>query len=306
MHSRTPVPLEIHRIIAAHHGVVRRSELLAAGLSQRVLTRITADWKRVAPATYVAPGPHDLWLQKLYVALAICGEDASAWGATALALWGLGERPGHIEVLTHRHHRIHLPWLRPRRDDGGLRRVLPLDPPRVCVEDAVIDAAASGRPDEALAVVSRVLQERRTTPERLLAAVATRRRLRHRSLLASAIGDSAAGAHSVLEHLYLQDVERAHGLPPMKPQFTVPETGHDADGAYESQRLLIELDGIRFHDQQADEALDIAHGAYNYDTRRLTWVALVRDPCLIAQMIAQRIDFHELRRCPRCPPPGSR
>ncbi|MFV0534752.1 MAG: hypothetical protein ACK5MR_13995 [Cumulibacter sp.] len=247
------------------------------------------------------PGNHDAWLQRVYAGLELGSRGAAAYGGTVLALWGLGERRNRIEILSNKRRPAPLPWLRWRRDEHWLRRIVDVDPPRVALEDAVIDDAACARRFDALALLSRALQEQRTTPERLYDAIERRGRVRHRTLLLTAIGDSAAGAHSAFEHLYLDTVERAHGLPPMDRQYTVPVSGHDADGAYVEHGLLIELDGVRFHDKSADEALDILHGTHGLRTERLSWGRVDRDPCAVARMVASIITFGGLRRCPRCP-----
>ncbi|MFV0533444.1 MAG: hypothetical protein ACK5MR_07315 [Cumulibacter sp.] len=300
MRARTALPARIVDLAASRHGVITRADLLVAGLSARVIQRLVGPWRRLAPGTYVLPGEYDPWLQKLHAGLLLAGEGSGAWGATALALWGLGDRTKRIEILTRKRRTSRLPWLTFRRDDLQQRRIVDVAPVRVCLEDAVVDAAAEGTRHGAHAIVARALQERRTTPNRLLHTVRARAKLRHRTLLCTAIGDSAAGAHSALEHLYLRDVQRAHALPPMQRQYVVPESGHHADGAYVAQRYLIELDGVRFHDRAADEAIDIAHGQYGYETARLSWIAIDGNPCAVARLIAAKLRFAELTPCPRC------
>ncbi|WP_134322071.1 type IV toxin-antitoxin system AbiEi family antitoxin domain-containing protein [Cumulibacter soli] len=301
MHARTTLPANLVRLAEHRQGVLTRAELIGAGLGSNVIARMVRDWQVLARGVYVVPGDHDRWLQRVFAGIALGGAGAAVSGRTAVALWGLGERPSVIEVLSSKRRPASAPWLRWRRDDLDLRRVVSLEPARVCLEDAVVDAAADGSRSDALALVSLALQERRTTPQRLYDALHRRARVRHRALLLSAIGDSAAGAHSAFEHLYLATVERAHGLPPMQRQYTVPASQHDADGAYERYGLLIELDGVRYHDRAADEALDVLHATHGFNTTRLSWGRVDSDPCAVARMVAAVIGYDRLRRCRRCP-----
>ena len=86
-----------------------------------------------------------------------------------------------------------------------------LSPPRVRIEHAVIDVAAEA-PDElaAIAMLSDAVRARRTTVDRILAALSTRSRVARRPFLDSVLRDVAAGTCSVLEHGFLS---RGGGLP---------------------------------------------------------------------------------------------
>jgi len=78
-----------------------------------------------------------------------------------------------------------------------------LSPPRVRIEHAVIDVAAEA-PDElaAIATLSDAVRARRTTVDRILAALSTRSRVARRPFLDSVLRD-VAGTCSVLEQGFL-------------------------------------------------------------------------------------------------------
>ncbi|WP_153504134.1 type IV toxin-antitoxin system AbiEi family antitoxin domain-containing protein [Cumulibacter manganitolerans] len=301
MHARTRLPDAVRELAQGRHGVLTRTDLERAGLPRGQVAALCQELPRLMRGTYLLPGDHDPWMQKVVAGLLSAGEGSAAWGRTAAALWGLGERPSVIEVLSDKHRPATEDWLRIKRDPVLLRRVVDVEPCRVALEDAVIDASASGDRASALALVARALQERRTTPERLLAVARGRHRLRHRALLLDAIGPTAAGAHSALEHLYRLDVEQAHRLPPMRRQHLVPTSGHHADGGYPEHRLLIELDGVRYHDLDADTALDNRHSAAGYRTLRFGWPTIDADPCGVASTVAAALLIALPRRCRRCP-----
>jgi hypothetical protein len=73
--------------------------------------------------------------------------------------------------------------------------------------------AARARSDfAALAVLAEACRTRRTTPQRLAAALAQRSRVPRRGWLSAALADLAAGTASVLERRHLTAVERAVGV----------------------------------------------------------------------------------------------
>src|SRR6185295_19768087 len=87
-------------------------------------------------------------------------------------------------------------------------------PPRLTVEDTVLDLSAEGSvTSDLVALVTKAVQGRRTTSRRLLKAMNKRSRYKHRKLLGDILRDVAVGAESPLEMRFLHDVERPHGLP---------------------------------------------------------------------------------------------
>jgi len=89
-----------------------------------------------------------------------------------------------------------------------------LSPPRVRVEEAMLDLAATASDDfAAIAVMADAIQARRTTADRIIEALALHRRIPRRAFLHGVLLDVRDGACSALEHAYLTRVERPHGLP---------------------------------------------------------------------------------------------
>ncbi len=88
-----------------------------------------------------------------------------------------------------------------------------LRPPRTRIEETVLDLAQSADSlDTAMSWMLRGCANRRTTPDRIAAAMAQRARLRWRAELSAALGLGADGVHSLLEFRYVTRVERPHGL----------------------------------------------------------------------------------------------
>jgi very-short-patch-repair endonuclease len=176
-------------------------------------------------------------------------------------LHGLNPEPDPIEVM--------VPWgsvLKSRgwwrfvRERPGVRSGRSVgEPPRLTLEDTVLDLTRHASESEVIDLVTRAVQTRRTSPERLLRALQARSRLPHRRLLTGLLADVATGAQSALEVEYLRDVERAHGLPAGERQRSARGTWLDV--RYRKFALIVELDGRlghtgmgRFRDMRRDNA----------------------------------------------------
>lgn len=130
-----------------------------------------------------------------------------------------------------------------------------MSPPRTRVEDTVIDLTqTSPTLDDAISWLTMACGSRRTTAERLAAAIRARKKLRWRRELLYALDDAAAGDHSLLELRYHRNVERAHGLPSarrQRPRKTAPSLGHGRgharseydDVTYDDYGTVVHLDG---------------------------------------------------------------
>jgi hypothetical protein len=166
-----------------------------------------------------------------------------------------------------------------------------LSPPRVRLEQAVIDLAAEARDDlAAVAVLADAVQSRRTTPARLHEALAGRSRIARRRFLGDVLTDIGSGTCSVLEHGYLTLVERPHGLPRAQRQL---HESTDAtvyrDVAYPDFGRLVELDGRLFHDTAIDHDRDLDRDldaiVAGRSTVRLGWGQVFRRPCRTAARV---------------------
>ncbi|GAB3294227.1 hypothetical protein EK0264_13125 [Epidermidibacterium keratini] len=303
MHPRQEISPARRRIADARGGVVHLDELRADGIGRAALSRLRGTELRELGSSWFALTTVT-WRGYVHAAADIAGDDAAAIGSTAAALHGLGEQvlPISFACFGGRAPQAR-GWVTFTRAKPDLRIVQQgTDPPRIGLEDAVLDVAATARDDvAAIAVITRALQERRTTPERLLARLAARARVRRRDLLEKLLRD-AAGLDSALEHAYVRNVEQAHGLPPMERQFVVPETSHHSDGAYADLRTLIELDGVAYHDPDADRELDNLHWGLRYGTFRFKWEDAHAERCRTARTVAAIFGWvGPPKRCPRCP-----
>jgi hypothetical protein len=115
-------------------------------------------------------------------------------------------------------------------------------PPRTSVDQTVLDIAALGTADDAVAIAALACQRGLTWHEGLRTEL--ERRVGHRwgGVLREALDDIGAGSHSVLEVRFVRDVVRAHGLPVPRLQRTTVAGVHDA--AFDEQMVLVELDEL--------------------------------------------------------------
>jgi hypothetical protein len=166
-----------------------------------------------------------------------------------------------------------------------------LGPPRIRYEEATLDVAARAVSDfAALSELSRAVQGRRTTADRLLVTLGRRERISRRDWIAGVLRDVSAGACSVLEHGYLHRVERGHRLAAGRRQVR-DRMGSGVifrDVEY-AVGLVVELDGRLFHDtttqRDADLDRDLVTAAVGKDSVRLSYGQVFDRACWTASQI---------------------
>lgn len=290
--------MDLTETAARQAGVIARRQALALGVGPgRVAHRVRSGrWQTLFPgvyATFTGPVPE---LTRTWAAVLYAGPGAAVAGRSALWLAGVEDRLVPRVQIAVPHGRKVRP--QPGVDVHGRRGLDRLVhpaavPPRLRVEEAVLDVAdAAASAEQVVDVLVTATQRRLTTADRLCARLAERSRHRWRALVLDVLGEVVAGVQSVLELRYLQNVERAHGLPPGERNRAVD----DADGRrryhdvrYRRWRVVVELDGHeahpeegRFRDRSRDNRLTAA-GEY---VLRYGWHEIARDPCAVAAEVA--------------------
>jgi hypothetical protein len=165
------------------------------------------------------------------------------------------------------------------------------NPPRTRIVDTVLDLVdVSQDPRGAEGWVTAACEKRLTTPGRLAASLARRKKIKWRPMVEAMLVDVAEGAQSPLELTYLRDVERAHGLPTGSRQVRV--AGRRViwvDVDYEEYSTRIELDGRlghqgegRFRDRRRDNRAVVAR----VWSLRYGFVETFGAPCEVAMEVA--------------------
>ncbi len=288
----------LDELLTLQAGVVSRSQVLAAGHDDPFVERRLRrrDWARVHRGVYVDHTGPLTWEQRCWAAL-LLHAPACLTRESALAAYGLRtgstDRDVHVAIDTDRRV-TSVPGVRVHR---VARRAEVTHPSRVpsCVrvEHALLAVASAAASDSAaVAVLGDACQLRRTTPQRLVAALAALPRLPRRRLLTEVLDDVAAGAYSALERRYLLRVERPHGLPTAARQRRVRSGRSSAyrDVEYLGTGLVVELDGRLGHERTADRWADldrdVATALLGGFTLRLGWQQTLQ-PCRTAEAVAR-------------------
>ena len=313
---------DIDRLLRDQAGVIARRQALRAGLADHDIRRLLRrrEWALVHDGVYVDHTGPLTWLQRAWAAVLFAWPSALCHDSALRAADGPGRRdrddssPLHVAVERDRAFAAPAGVVAHRLADLRLKVQWNLGPPRVRIEQALLDVAAESADDfTAIAVLAAAIQARRTTAERVLAALATRRRIARRAFLTRVLRDIAGGTCSVLEHGYLNRVERAHGLPRADRQVRASARGPIyRDVEYRRFRLVVELDGRLFHDtaesRDRDLDRDLDGAIEGRDTIRLGWGQVFGRPCRtagkVAQLLHQRGWQGVLVPCPDCPAGG--
>ncbi len=291
---------DIAALMSRQDGLISRGQALGNGLSDADLRRMVRrrEWARVHPGVFVDHTGPLTWVQRAWAAVLIASPAALCAESALRADDGPGRRGRddtssiHIAIDTDRQCRTPAGVVL-HRTSGLQEKVLwNLGPPRVRVEEAVIDVA-SRAPDDlgAIAAIGDAVGSRRTTSGRILQALERRTRVSRRGLLSEVLKDVSAGACSALEHRYLTHVERAHGLPMALRQVRASSRGPIyRDVLYARLGLVVELDGrldhTRARDRDRDLERDLDAALDELLTIRLGRGQVVGRPCLTATKLA--------------------
>jgi hypothetical protein len=292
------IPASARRKAREQGGVITRRQAIQAGLSADKIAWLLkrGDWCQVHRGVYVTfTGPAGrsalLWAAVLYA-----GRGAYLSHETAAEINGLsdGESPA-ISITIPASRRVSAPAGVVIRHSS--RKAMtwrpPGMPPYTGAEETVIDLAqAAAAEEEVIALVTRGFGRRLLNEQRLLTLARSHKKLRWRHELDEIVPAAAGGAHSSLEYRHDRDVQRAHGLPePVKQdRFRKPDGGWGyRDRCYpEYGRLVIELDGRRFHpdEQRGRDTERDNQAAVAGATLRYGWDDVTRKACETAEQEA--------------------
>ena len=311
---------DLHELLQLQDGVVARRQILTADARPSDIERLLRrrDLVRMLPGVFINHTGDPTWHQRAWAGVLYAWPAALSHQSALRAAAGPGWRAHNdgdpISLAIDDRRRIVSPIGYSIHRTVGLQSRVQWQkgPPRVRIEEAVIDVAAMSKTDfEAIEVLAAACQSRRTTAERCLAATEGRVRLRRRQWLVDVLGDIASGTCSVLEHTYLHAVERAHGLPTASRQShaRLDRGSIYRDVDYEQFGLIVELDGRLFHDsaRQRDADLDRDLDALVDGRRsvRLGWGQVFERACRTAYRVARLLQaggwVGQLRQCgPGC------
>jgi very-short-patch-repair endonuclease len=277
------------------HGVVRREQLLAAGVGRGAIVR-ALDAGRLRPVFrgvyavgHIALRREGWWM----AALLACGEGAALSHRTAAQAWGLMTGPTlPIDVTAaaakgrkHTDITLHRMLLAPL--DALVRDNLRLTTP----SRTIVDLAATLEGRALRETVERAQDLRRFDPNdiRETLARAPRRPGTRRLLdLITVLAPDEDNARSHLERLFLALTRRAR-LP--KPATNRDIAGRRRDFAWPVERLVVETDGYRYHSSPAakrrDHRRDRELTALGWRPVRFTYEEVAFEPSIVGEELAR-------------------
>ncbi|MGS0688188.1 hypothetical protein ACVBEQ_24020 [Nakamurella sp. GG22] len=302
-----PVAAALHRtpwsaVADAQSGIISRRQLVGLGLTptQAKANVAAGRWRRMLPGVYATfTGPVDT-IGRTWAAVLYAGSGSAVAGRSALWLWSLlDEPPDLLTIAVPETRRVRgQPGVRVERR-GGLNNAAALSlrhpsalPPRLRLEEALLDVTSASTESVALDLLLRATQRRLTTAARLRRSIEQRSRMRWRGVLIEALTDVDDGVASPLEARYRHDVERRHRLPAgvrNRPEVRPDGGRRYRDVRYREWQVIVELDGREAHpDDEAfrDLRRDNHSAAAGDMTLRYGWRDVVGDSCAVAAQVA--------------------
>ena len=277
------------------HGVVARGQLVAAGLTARMIDRaveagrLRVVFRGVYAVGHVALRREGWWM----AALLACGSGATLSHRSAATLWRLRIDPVlPIDITTstsrgRKHARITTHRTRVDTLDA-----LVIDDLRVTTPSrTIVDLAAilSGR--ALREAVERAQDLRRFDPADIQATLnRSPRRAGARRLadLIALLQPDKDNARSHLERLFLALTRKA-GLPRPEPNHLIG--GRRRDFAWPDQRLVVETDGYRYHStrqaRRRDNRRDRQLTALGWRPARFAYAEIAFEPAEVADELAE-------------------
>jgi hypothetical protein len=286
------VPPSLADLVARQCGVLTRRQLQSADFSEARTRRAIAAkrWRAFGRNVVVLQNAPLTAEQRLWVAVLLPEKPAALAGLSGAAVAGLrGFEPEQVHVLVTHDTQTRLPrWVRLHES----RRFSPADidtsagPPRTRTARSVIDAAAWSRsPRRACAILCASVQQRLTTPGRLLAELHIAGAVRHAAVMREILGDISGGGHTLAE-IDLGPLARRAGLP--RPRRQAPRREPNGKLRYvdaefdlpDGTVLAVEIDG----------AVHLQPESWWDDSRRQNEIVIGGQPVLRFPSLTLRIE----------------
>jgi hypothetical protein len=285
-------------LLSLQSGVIARHQLTERGVPPHELERALRrrDLIRVHDGVFLDHTGTPTWLQRAWIGVLIAWPAALAGDSALRAADGPGKSgrdDAVIVVAVAKDRKVRLPsgYRLERTAHLDDRAMWNTSPPRIRVEEAMLDVASRAADDyAAISALADAIQARRTTASRIRERLDARSRVHRRDFLRGVLTDLDRGTCSVLEHGYLDRVERPHGLPSASRQVRDSTNGPIyRDVVYLGLDQVVELDGRLWHDSASardsdlDRDLDAAVDRLN--TVRVGWGQVFDRPCTTAARV---------------------
>lgn len=266
------------RLALRQHGNVTRQQLLALGVGSNAIDYRVRKGRlhRVYTGVYAVGRPAQTALERASAAVLACGPGAALSHRAAAAFWGfLKPWPSRFDVIVPGDRRpngirTHCAVQLTRRDIRKHQGIRVTSPART------IHDCARTLSDRALA---RAVNDARLQGHLKLHHLAELLERRPNSRLTPFIETPDAPTRSEFEDAFLAFCQ-THGLP--RPTVNTKVAGHEVDALFEAHKLIVELDGYKFHKTresfESDRDRDADTLAAGCATVRITWRRLLGAP----------------------------
>jgi very-short-patch-repair endonuclease len=287
----------IGTLASRQYGVVSTQQLLAAGIgSGAIASRVRRHrLHRLHRGVYAVGHTALVPLAREMAAVLACGgEGAAISHRSAAVLWGLVPRDdGPVDVTVARSGgrrrglRIHRSRTLRAEDVRWLQGI-----PTTSPERTLLDFAETAQDRELERALDEAIVQRLTTHAALVAAVrnAPGRQAAPRLSALLARSDPPALTRSEAEERLLALV-RAARLE--APEVNVRVKGHLVDFLWRRHRLIVEIDGYRFHSSRSaferDRRRDAELAAAGYQVIRVTWRQITEEPYSVVALLSQTL-----------------
>lgn len=305
--ASTAVSEVIQRISSTQYGVCSRRQLIEAGLSPAVVASRVDSGRLVTiyPGVYAVGRPVDSQRGRWMAAVLNCGPGAVLCRASAATLWGFGvdePRTAVLRAFNRRKPTVSRTFGR----DPDLRftihrtRLLPASETTV-VEGIPTTTVARSLLDLASILSRGQLERYFDSAARMglldwaaLADVLNRgpgwRGLRSLRILVASSDPALENSRSDLELEFLKLCHRA-GLP--EPLMNTKLGGVEVDFLWRREKLVVELDGFRFHSARApfesDRVRDADLHMAGYTVIRFTYRRVMVDPEFVVSRVRESL-----------------
>jgi very-short-patch-repair endonuclease len=284
-------------LASSHQGAVKRAELLSAGVSRHVVDRRArdGDLHRVHRGVYLVGHEAQAQLAAEHAALLACGEHALISHRSAAHLWGMiEERPEDVEVT--------LVGRRCRRKSGvRIHSVARIDPRDVGQRGGVsltspartlVDVASQAGEEETARAVAQARVKGLLRDADLQGALERSRGRPGAQTIRALLRREREPALTRSEaELRLRQLIGAARLP--LPGSNARVSGYEVDLLWAAQRLVVEVDGFRFHGHRAaferDRRRDATLVAAGYRVIRVTWRQITEEPLAMVASLGQAL-----------------
>jgi very-short-patch-repair endonuclease len=299
MRGQGAIDLRIAALASAQHGVVSRAQLRLLGPSQDTIDRRVRGGRlhAVHRGVYAVGHPVLTTDGRWMAAVLAAGEGAVLSHASAAAAWDLrpvGAGAIHITVpgdpgrRRRAGIRLHRSTTLAPEDRTTLRGIPITTPVRTIIDLA---ATLKGRPlEQALDRAEQLGLVDFADLARRLAAHPTRPGAPSLRALLSLYTAGSFVTRSEMENRFLQLCDN-HRLP--RPEVNTHIEGDEVDFAWRDARLIVEVDGYRYHrspsafedDRERDVILTVA----GWQVLRFTWAKITGQPAWVAAAITNRL-----------------